>query len=73
MAHLQYQQLLLKFNYPPQATAVLMMITRTTSYVPKEFLPPSFSLGFTDSSQKENLTQEGRAGSKKEKSQESPI
>ncbi|RYQ96946.1 hypothetical protein Ahy_B08g092896 [Arachis hypogaea] len=61
-----------KIQPPPQATAALMMMARTT-YVPKEFLAPSFSLGLTDSSQEETVTQEGRAGSQKEKNQESPI
>ncbi|RYR29258.1 hypothetical protein Ahy_B01g053623 [Arachis hypogaea] len=40
----------------------------TLSYVPKEFLAPSFSLAFIDLSQEETLTQEGRAGFEKEKS-----
>ncbi|RYR14658.1 hypothetical protein Ahy_B04g071321 [Arachis hypogaea] len=60
-------------NPPPQATTILTMMTRTASYVPKEFPTPSFSLGFTDSSQEETLTQEGRPGSEKEKSPETPI
>ncbi|KAL4328256.1 hypothetical protein AHAS_Ahas13G0181900 [Arachis hypogaea] len=36
-----------------------MMMARTASYVPKTDLMPSFSLGFTDSSQEETTTQEG--------------
>ncbi|RYQ91696.1 hypothetical protein Ahy_B09g097690 [Arachis hypogaea] len=36
-----------------------MMMARTTSYVPKTDPMPSFSLGFTDSSQEETTTQEG--------------
>ncbi|KAL4329853.1 hypothetical protein AHAS_Ahas13G0341600 [Arachis hypogaea] len=52
-----------KINPPLEATAVLMMIANTTSYVLKQFLAPSFSLGFTDSSQEETMTQEGRPGS----------
>ncbi|RYR66479.1 hypothetical protein Ahy_A03g012469 [Arachis hypogaea] len=61
-------------NHPlPQATAALMMIARTASFVKHEFSAPSFSLGFTDSSQEETLTQEGRPTSEKGKSQESPI
>ncbi|KAL4293847.1 hypothetical protein AHAS_Ahas18G0169000 [Arachis hypogaea] len=65
-AHLQSHQLHLKLSYmsthnnpPPEATAPLMMIANTASYVPKQFLAPSFSFGFTDSSQEETLTQEG--------------
>ncbi|RYR16551.1 hypothetical protein Ahy_B04g073601 [Arachis hypogaea] len=36
-----------------------MMMARTASYVPKTDPMPSFSLGFTDSSQEEAATQEG--------------
>ena len=36
-----------------------MMMARTALYVPKKDLMPSFSLGFTDSSQEETTTQEG--------------
>ncbi|RYR31837.1 hypothetical protein Ahy_B01g056760 [Arachis hypogaea] len=36
-----------------------MMMARTASYVPKTNPMPSFSLGFTDSSQEEAATQEG--------------
>ncbi|RYQ86925.1 hypothetical protein Ahy_B10g106530 [Arachis hypogaea] len=36
-----------------------MMMARTASYVPKTYPMPSFSLGFTDSSQEETTTQEG--------------
>ncbi|RYR50651.1 hypothetical protein Ahy_A07g037281 [Arachis hypogaea] len=36
-------------NPPPEATAALMMIANTASYVPKQFSAPSFSLGFTNS------------------------
>ncbi|RYR40350.1 hypothetical protein Ahy_A09g046094 [Arachis hypogaea] len=44
----------------PEATAAaLLMMARTASYVPREFLLPSFSLDFTDSSQEETQTQEG--------------
>ncbi|RYR12393.1 hypothetical protein Ahy_B04g069932 [Arachis hypogaea] len=48
-------------------------MAHTTSYVPKEFSMPSFSLGFTDLSQEETLTQEGQPGSQKGKSPETPI
>ncbi|RYR76682.1 hypothetical protein Ahy_A01g001261 [Arachis hypogaea] len=44
-----------------------MMIANTASYVPKQFPAPSFSLGFTDSSQEKTLTQEGQPGSEKGK------
>ncbi|KAL4337683.1 hypothetical protein AHAS_Ahas12G0134700 [Arachis hypogaea] len=60
-------------NPPPEATAALMMITNTASYVPKQFLALSFSLDFTDSSQEETLTQEGQPGSQKGKSLETSI
>ncbi|RYR21170.1 hypothetical protein Ahy_B03g066436 [Arachis hypogaea] len=48
-----------KINPAPEDTAALMMMARTASYVPKTDLMPSFSLGFTDSSQEETTTQEG--------------
>ncbi|RYR60287.1 hypothetical protein Ahy_A04g017363 [Arachis hypogaea] len=54
-------------------TVALMMMANTASYVPKEFLMPSFSLGFTDSSQEEILTQERQPEPQKEKSPETPI
>ncbi|KAL4321320.1 hypothetical protein AHAS_Ahas14G0098700 [Arachis hypogaea] len=60
-------------NPAPKATAALMMMAHIASYVPKEFSMPSFSLGFTDSSQEETLTQEGQPGSQKGKSSETPI
>ncbi|RYQ94815.1 hypothetical protein Ahy_B08g089754 [Arachis hypogaea] len=50
-----------------------MMIANTASYVPKQFLAPSFSLSFTDSSKEETLTQEGQPGSEKGKSPKTPI
>ncbi|QHO08942.1 uncharacterized protein DS421_14g477010 [Arachis hypogaea] len=47
-------------SYPAEEdAAVLMMMARTASYVPKTDPMPSFSLGFTDSSQEEAATQEG--------------
>ncbi|RYR18589.1 hypothetical protein Ahy_B03g063214 [Arachis hypogaea] len=47
-------------SYPtPEDAAALLMMTRTASYVPKTDPMPSFSLGFTDSSQEETTTQEG--------------
>ncbi|RYR02990.1 hypothetical protein Ahy_B06g081827 [Arachis hypogaea] len=46
-------------NPASEDTAALMMMARTASYVPKTDLMPSFSLGFTDSSQEEAATQEG--------------
>ncbi|RYR00649.1 hypothetical protein Ahy_B07g088778 [Arachis hypogaea] len=48
-----------KSNPAPEDAAALMMMARTASYVPKTDLMPSFSLSFTDSSQKESTTQEG--------------
>ncbi|RYR21907.1 hypothetical protein Ahy_B03g067201 [Arachis hypogaea] len=39
--------------------AALLMMARTTSYVPKELPLPSFSLDLTDSSQEETQTQKG--------------
>ncbi|RYQ98495.1 hypothetical protein Ahy_B07g086225 [Arachis hypogaea] len=46
--------------YPAEEdAAALMMTARTASYVPKTDPMPSFSLGFTDSSQGEAATQEG--------------
>ncbi|RYQ84745.1 hypothetical protein Ahy_B10g104225 [Arachis hypogaea] len=62
-----------KVNLAPEATAALMMMANTASYVPKEFLMPSFSLDFTYSSQEEILTQEGQPGSQKGKSPKTPI
>ncbi|KAL4287224.1 hypothetical protein AHAS_Ahas19G0164800 [Arachis hypogaea] len=44
---------------PEATTATLLMMARTTSYVPKELPLPSFILGLTDSSQEETQTQEG--------------
>ncbi|XP_020970155.1 uncharacterized protein LOC110268379 [Arachis ipaensis] len=47
-------------SYPAaEDAAALMMMARTASYVPKTDPMPSFSLGFTDSSQEEAATQEG--------------
>ncbi|QHN92696.1 uncharacterized protein DS421_17g586070 [Arachis hypogaea] len=47
-------------SYPAEEdAAALMMTARTASYVPKTDPMPSFSLGFTDSSQGEAATQEG--------------
>ncbi|RYQ95141.1 hypothetical protein Ahy_B08g090193 [Arachis hypogaea] len=47
-------------SYPaPEDAATLLMMARTASYVPKIDPMPSFSLGFTDSSQEETTTQEG--------------
>ncbi|RYR47855.1 hypothetical protein Ahy_A07g033830 [Arachis hypogaea] len=47
-------------NPTPETTAAaLLMMARIASYVPREFLLPSFSLGLTDSSQEETQTQEG--------------
>ncbi|QHO53969.1 uncharacterized protein DS421_2g52640 [Arachis hypogaea] len=48
-----------KINPAPEDAAALMMIARTASYIPKECLMPSFSLGLTDSNQEEAATQEG--------------
>ncbi|RYQ86012.1 hypothetical protein Ahy_B10g105664 [Arachis hypogaea] len=48
-----------KSNPAPEDAAALMMMARTTSYVPKTDLMPSFSLGLTDSSQEAAATQEG--------------
>ncbi|RYQ94741.1 hypothetical protein Ahy_B08g089675 [Arachis hypogaea] len=46
--------------YPAaEDAAALMMMARTTSYVPKTDPMPSFSLGLTDSSQEEAAMQEG--------------
>ncbi|QHO56412.1 uncharacterized protein DS421_3g73480 [Arachis hypogaea] len=55
-AHPHFPQLHLK---SPEDAAALIMMERTASYVPKKDLLPSFSLGFTDSSQEETTTQEG--------------
>ncbi|RYR12213.1 hypothetical protein Ahy_B04g069746 [Arachis hypogaea] len=46
-------------NPTPEDAAALKMMARTASYVPKIDPMPSFSLGFTDSSQEETTTQEG--------------
>ncbi|QHN86652.1 uncharacterized protein DS421_16g548070 [Arachis hypogaea] len=47
-------------SYPAEEdAAALMMMARTALYVPKTDPMPSFSLGFTDSSQEEAATQEG--------------
>ncbi|RYR28282.1 hypothetical protein Ahy_B01g052400 [Arachis hypogaea] len=46
-------------NPAPEDAAALMMMAWTASYVPKKDPMPSFSLGFTDSSQEETTTQEG--------------
>ncbi|RYR12390.1 hypothetical protein Ahy_B04g069929 [Arachis hypogaea] len=60
--------MLTRSNPAPEDTAALMMMMASTaSYVPKEFSMPSFSLGFTDLSQEETLTQEEQPGSKKGK------
>ncbi|RYR24363.1 hypothetical protein Ahy_B02g057860 [Arachis hypogaea] len=48
-----------KINPAPEDAAVLMMMARTASYIPKTDPMPSFSLDFTDSSQEEITTQEG--------------
>ncbi|RYR14480.1 hypothetical protein Ahy_B04g071061 [Arachis hypogaea] len=49
-----------KIDLAPEAiAAALLMMARTSSYVPREFLLLSFSLAFTDSSQEETQTQEG--------------
>ncbi|RYR69334.1 hypothetical protein Ahy_A03g015882 isoform B [Arachis hypogaea] len=45
-------------NPAPEDATALMMMAQTASYIPKEVLMPSFSLGLTDSSQEEALTQE---------------
>ncbi|RYR19304.1 hypothetical protein Ahy_B03g064059 [Arachis hypogaea] len=46
-------------NPAPEDAAALIIMVRTTSYIPKEGPMPSFSLGLTDSTQEEALTQEG--------------
>ncbi|QHN78431.1 uncharacterized protein DS421_19g661310 [Arachis hypogaea] len=52
-------------TYPAEEdTAALMMMARTASYVPKTDPMPSFSLGFTDSSQEKAATQEGASTQK---------
>ncbi|RYR04964.1 hypothetical protein Ahy_B06g084777 [Arachis hypogaea] len=48
-----------KINPATEDAAALMMMARIASYVPKIDPMPSFSLGFTDSSQEEAATQEG--------------
>ncbi|QHN91990.1 uncharacterized protein DS421_17g579770 [Arachis hypogaea] len=48
-----------KINAAPEDADALMMMVRTVSYIPKEGPMPSFSLGLTDSSQKEAAMQEG--------------
>ncbi|QHO13452.1 uncharacterized protein DS421_15g515670 [Arachis hypogaea] len=45
---------------PASEDAVALMMAWTASYIPKEGPMPSFSLGLTDSSQKEEATQEGQ-------------
>ncbi|QHN99708.1 uncharacterized protein DS421_13g400150 [Arachis hypogaea] len=55
-AHPRFPQLHLK---SVEDAAALMMMARTASCVPKTDPMPSFSLGFTDSSQEEAATQEG--------------
>ncbi|RYQ91964.1 hypothetical protein Ahy_B09g098037 [Arachis hypogaea] len=45
-----------KVNPAPEDAAVLMMMARTASYIPKEGPMPSFSLGLTDSRQEETAT-----------------
>ncbi|QHO19349.1 uncharacterized protein DS421_11g328090 [Arachis hypogaea] len=47
-----------KIHPAKEDVAALMMMARTTSYVPKTDPVPSFSLGLTDSSQEEASTQE---------------
>ncbi|QHO06083.1 uncharacterized protein DS421_14g451630 [Arachis hypogaea] len=49
-----------RINPSPEDAAALMMMARTTSYIPKEGPMPSFCLGLTDSSQEEAATQEGQ-------------
>ncbi|RYQ97680.1 hypothetical protein Ahy_B08g093759 [Arachis hypogaea] len=49
-----------KNNPAPKDAAALMMMAQTASYIPKKGPMPSFSLGSTDSSQEETLTQEGQ-------------
>ncbi|KAL4314774.1 hypothetical protein AHAS_Ahas15G0118700 [Arachis hypogaea] len=50
-----------KIDPAPKATAAaLLLMARTASYVPRECPLPSFSLGFTDSSQEETQSQEGQ-------------
>ncbi|RYR51058.1 hypothetical protein Ahy_A06g026116 [Arachis hypogaea] len=44
---------------PEDYAAALMMMAQTASYIPKQGLIPSFSLGLTDSSQEESTLQEG--------------
>ncbi|QHO23900.1 uncharacterized protein DS421_12g367560 [Arachis hypogaea] len=59
-AHPRFPQHHLKCNNPaPKDAVALMMMARTASYVPKMDPMPSFSLGFTHSSQEETTTQEG--------------
>ncbi|RYR11572.1 hypothetical protein Ahy_B04g069079 [Arachis hypogaea] len=60
-------------HLPPQGTIALMMIARIALFVKREFPTPSFSLGFTDSSKEEIMTQQGGSTVEKGKSQESPI
>ncbi|QHN76620.1 uncharacterized protein DS421_19g645490 [Arachis hypogaea] len=48
-----------KINPAPEDATALMMMAQTASYIPKKDLMPSFSLGFTDSSQEETTMQEG--------------
>ncbi|RYR23680.1 hypothetical protein Ahy_B03g068871 [Arachis hypogaea] len=58
-------------NPAPEDTAALMMMAQTASYIPKEGLIPSFSLGLTDSSQEEALTQEGQGQPRAQKAKSS--
>ncbi|KAL4276030.1 hypothetical protein AHAS_Ahas20G0166400 [Arachis hypogaea] len=61
-AHQRCHQLHLKSRSDPSpetTAATLLMIAQIASYVPREFLWQSFSLGLTDSSQEETATQEG--------------
>ncbi|QHN98323.1 uncharacterized protein DS421_13g388580 [Arachis hypogaea] len=60
-----------KINPAPEDTAALMMMAQTASYIPKEGLIPSFSLGLTDSSQEEALTQEGQGQPRAQKAKSS--
>ncbi|RYR33915.1 hypothetical protein Ahy_A10g048588 [Arachis hypogaea] len=58
---------------PPQVTTALMMDVKAASFVKHDFSVPSFSLGFSESSQEDTLTQEGQPAVEKGKTQESPI
>ncbi|RYR62854.1 hypothetical protein Ahy_A04g020606 [Arachis hypogaea] len=50
-----------------------MMVAKAASFVKHDFPAPSFSLGFSESSQEDTLTQEGPPAAKKGKTQESLI